>query len=134
VISDQDREPALERAMPADAVPGSTIPEDSDAEVLLRDGSWVWCRVIGQRKDRHGRWAVGIRWYASSAVGGREGWYLYDRAGIRRPEPLAFRASGRSRPYVTDQARDDLADKFRIVPVQAVAPVFRHDMGAVAGQ
>ena len=47
--------------MPADAVPGSTIPEDSEAEILLRDGTWVWAQVIGQRKDRHGRWCVGIR-------------------------------------------------------------------------
>lgn len=86
MISDPDREPVLERAMPADAVPGSTIPEDTDAEVLLRDGSWVWCRVIGQRKDRHGRWCIGIRWYASSAVGGREGWYLQDPSAIRRPK------------------------------------------------
>ena len=35
--------------MPADAVPGSTIPEDSEAEILLRDGTWVWAQVIGQR-------------------------------------------------------------------------------------
>ena len=81
----QSREPVLERCMPADAVAGSTVPEDTDAEILLRDGSWVWCRVIGQRRDRHGRWCVGIRWYASSAVGGREGWFLFDPAGIRRP-------------------------------------------------
>ena len=45
--------------MPADAVPGSTIPEDSEAEILLRDGTWVWAQVIGQRKDRHNRWCVG---------------------------------------------------------------------------
>jgi hypothetical protein len=83
--SDPAREPALERAMPADAVPGSTIPEDSDAEVLLQDGSWTWCRVIGQRRDRHGRWCVGLRWYASPSIGGREGWYLLDRTRIRRP-------------------------------------------------
>ena len=73
--------------MPADAVPGSTIPEDSEAEILLRDGTWAWAQVIGQRKDRHGRWCVGLRWYASPAVGGREGWYLYDSAFIRRPNP-----------------------------------------------
>jgi hypothetical protein len=24
--------------------------------MLLRDGTWVWCQVIGQRQDRHGRW------------------------------------------------------------------------------
>jgi hypothetical protein len=71
--------------MPADAVPGSTIPEDSEAEILLQDGTWAWAQVTGQRKDRHGRWCVGFRWYASPAVGGREGWYLYDPAFIRRP-------------------------------------------------
>src|SRR3984957_10970599 len=83
--SDPAREPTLERAMPADAVPGSTIPEDTEAEVLLQDGTWAWAQVTGQRKDRHGRWCVGLRWYASPAVGGREGWYLYNPAFIRRP-------------------------------------------------
>jgi hypothetical protein len=83
--ADPAREPALERAMPADAVPGSTIPEDTEAEILLQDGTWAWAQVTGQRKDRHGRWCVGLRWYASPAVGGREGWYLYDPAFIRRP-------------------------------------------------
>jgi hypothetical protein len=82
---DISREPALERAMPADAVPGSTRPEDSEAEVLLRDGTWAWCQVIGQRQDRHGRWCVGIRWYASPTIGGREGWFLFHPARIRRP-------------------------------------------------
>jgi hypothetical protein len=85
VTSDPAREPALERAMPADAVPGSTIPEDTEAEILLQDGTWAWAQVTGQRKDRHGRWCVGLRWYASPAVGGREGWYLYDSRLIRRP-------------------------------------------------
>jgi hypothetical protein len=47
--------------MPADAVPGLTIPEDTDAEILLGDGSWVWAQVIGQRKDRYGRWCIGLR-------------------------------------------------------------------------
>ena len=87
VASDPAREPVLERAMPADAVPGSTIPEDTEAEVLLQDGTWAWAQVTGQRKDRHGRWCVGLRWYASPAVGGREGWYLYDPRLIRRPNP-----------------------------------------------
>jgi hypothetical protein len=81
-----DESRALERAMPADAVPGSTIPEDTDAEVQLRDGGgWVWAQVIGQRQDRHGRWCIGLRWYASPSIGGREGWYLYDPQFIRRP-------------------------------------------------
>jgi hypothetical protein len=53
--------------------------------VLLCDGTWTWARVIGQRKDRHGRWCIGLRWYASPAVGGREGWFLLDTSKIRRP-------------------------------------------------
>jgi hypothetical protein len=40
------REPTLSRALPADALPGSGLPEDTDAEVQLRDGSWVHCQVI----------------------------------------------------------------------------------------
>jgi hypothetical protein len=87
-VSDPGREPMLERAMRADAVPGSTIPENTEAEIHLRDGSWVWCQVIGQRKDRQGRWCVGLRWYASPSVGGREGWYLLDRSRIRRLSAL----------------------------------------------
>lgn len=55
---DERREPAMERAMPADAVPGSTIAQDEDAEILLRDGTWVWAQVIGQRCDRVGRWCI----------------------------------------------------------------------------
>jgi hypothetical protein len=54
-VSDPSRGPMLERAHPADVVPGQTIPEDSQAEILLRDGTWAWCRVMGQRKDRLGR-------------------------------------------------------------------------------
>src|SRR5580693_2912205 len=77
----------LDRAMPAEAVPGSTIPEDTEAEIQLRDGTWVWAQVIGQRKDRQGRWCVGLRWYASPSVGGREGWYLLDSRYIHRPNP-----------------------------------------------
>jgi len=86
--------------MPADAVPGSTIPEDSEAEILLRDGTWAWAQVIGQRKDRHDRWCVGIRWYASPAVGGREGWSLYAPRLTRRP-PLTRAAVSAGRPAAT---------------------------------
>jgi hypothetical protein len=96
VFADSSREPALERAMPGDAVTGSTIPEDSEAEILLRDGTWVWAQVIGQRRDRHGRWCVGVRWYASPTVGCREGWYLYDPRLIRRP-PLTLTAAEAAR-------------------------------------
>src|SRR6202044_2312681 len=105
VFGDPSREPRLERAMPADAVPGSTIPEDSEAEILLRDGTWVWAQVIGQRKDRHGRWCVGIRWYASPTVGGREGWYLYDPRLIRRP-PLTRAVVSAGRPAAAARGPD----------------------------
>jgi hypothetical protein len=84
---DPSRLPALKRAMPADAVPSSTIPEDGEAEVQLNDGSWAWCQVIGQRKDRKGRWCIGIRYYPSSAIGGYEGWYVLDAGKIRRLRP-----------------------------------------------
>ena len=70
--------------MPADAVPGSTIPENTEAEVQLRDGSWAWARVIGQRKDRHGRWCIGLRWYASPSVAAGKDGSLLDPAKIRR--------------------------------------------------
>jgi hypothetical protein len=48
----------------------------------------VWAQVIGQRRDRHGRWCVGLRWYASPGIGGREGWFLYHPAKLRRPHGL----------------------------------------------
>jgi hypothetical protein len=41
--------------------------------------------VIGQRKDRHGRWCVGIRYYPNATIGESGGWYLLDRSKIRRP-------------------------------------------------
>jgi hypothetical protein len=74
--------------MPADVGPGPTFFEKTDAEVLLRDGSWVWCRVIGQRQDRHGRWCVGIRYYPNATIGESGGWYLYDAQRIRRVQGL----------------------------------------------
>jgi hypothetical protein len=95
--TDHPREPALERAMPADVGRSSTIFEDTDAEVMLRDGSWVWCQVIGQRKDRHGRWCVGIRYYPNATIGESGGWYLYDPQRIRRIQGLPP-VSARVRP------------------------------------
>jgi hypothetical protein len=74
--------------MPADVGPGPVFFEHTDAEVLLNDGSWVWCLVIGQRKDRHGRWCVGIRYYPNAAIGESGGWYLFDSRHIRRIRDL----------------------------------------------
>ena len=82
--SDPAREPMLKRTHPGDALDGSTIPEDTNAEILLHDGSWAWCRVIGQRKDRLGRWCVGIRWYPNATIGESGDWYIYEPGFIRR--------------------------------------------------
>jgi hypothetical protein len=76
--------------MPADVGPDPTLFEDTDAEVMLRDGSWVWCQIIGQRKDRHGRWCVGIRYYPNATIGESGGWYLYDPRRIRSAQGLLF--------------------------------------------
>lgn len=75
-------EPALERADPAWAVPGSTIPEHTEAEVLCSDGTWAGVTVTGQRRDTQGRWCIGLRWYAGPVVGGREGWFIHDAERI----------------------------------------------------
>ena len=104
-LSDPSREPMLERAMPADAVPGSTIPERTEAQVQLRDGSWIWCEVIGQRKDRQGRWCIGLRWYASPSAGGREGWYLLDGSRIRRFSTLTSDRRTATEPPSVDSRR-----------------------------
>ena len=81
---DPSREPMLTPADPALAVEGSTVLERSEAEIQLQDGSWVGAQVIGQRQDARGHWCIGLRWYASATVGGREGWFLLDEARIRR--------------------------------------------------
>jgi len=47
--------------MPADAVPDSTMAEDTEAEVLLQDRTWIWCQVIGSVKTGTAVGAAGIR-------------------------------------------------------------------------
>lgn len=79
-------EPALERADPALAVPGSTVPEHTPAEVLMDDRTWAAATVIGQRRDARGRWCIGLQWHASARIGGREGWFVYDARRVRRVE------------------------------------------------
>jgi hypothetical protein len=77
--------------MPADVGSSPTIFTDTDAEVMLRDGSWTWCQIIGQRTDRHGRWCLEIRYYPSATIGESGGWYLYDPQLIRRTRGLGIR-------------------------------------------
>jgi hypothetical protein len=82
---EEHRQPRLDRAMPADNDPAAEhFPEDTQAEVQLRDGSWVWCNVRAQRKDKHGRWCIEIRYYVSSSFGEGGGWYRFDRRYLRR--------------------------------------------------
>lgn len=77
-------EPMLEQAMPSEALPGSSIDADAAAEIRLRDGVWVYARVVGQRRDMRGRWCVHLRWIAGLLIGNREGVFLYDPEYIRR--------------------------------------------------
>jgi len=42
----EDREPKLEWAMPADIGEGPRYLENTQADVQLRDGSWVWCNPL----------------------------------------------------------------------------------------
>jgi len=83
--SDPSREPVLARADPADAIPGSTVPEFTTALMELRDGSWIEVAVTGQRFGRSGRRHVGLRWFTGPGTAGREGWFILDRAHLRRP-------------------------------------------------
>lgn len=66
-------------------------PPARPAQVLLQDGSWAWAQMIGRRQDRRGRWCIGIRWYASPSIVGRESWYPYRADAVRRPDSLSGR-------------------------------------------
>lgn len=79
-------EPALERAHPSLAVPGSVTLTRAEVEVLAVDVTWIGATVIGKRRDARGRWCLGLRWYASISIGSREGWFLYD---ARRVWPIS---------------------------------------------
>ena len=81
--AEENRQPMLERALPGDVGESKMILENTEAEVQLRDGSWVYCRVTGQRKDGYGRWCVQIRYFVSSSFG-EGGVCLLDRRYIRR--------------------------------------------------
>jgi hypothetical protein len=99
------REPVLARAHPADAVPGSSIDADVDVEVELQDGTWVPGWVTVQRRDRHGRWCVGVQWHASTEIAGRYGVFLYDPAHIKRARlERAARREGAARMAVFTSA------------------------------
>ena len=77
-----DRSSEIERAMPADVVPGSFLPAESDALVRLRDGTWLSMAVLGWRRDTAGRWCVQLRWHMMG-VSTVENWFGYDPALVR---------------------------------------------------
>lgn len=57
--------PALERALPCDAAPGSSrVPERPEPlEVLFGDGAWHLVSVRAWRRDRYGRDVVQVEWH-----------------------------------------------------------------------
>ena len=75
--------PALERAMPGDAAPGSwRPPRDRTALVRLSDGTWAELDIRGWRKDAQGRWCVELRWY-QTGVSETSDWYVHDPMWIK---------------------------------------------------
>jgi hypothetical protein len=78
------REPALDRVVPGALLMDTVIDVDARVEVQMRDGSRVHARVTSQVRDRSGRWCVHLRWQASTVTGGREDWFVFDPAHIRR--------------------------------------------------
>lgn len=75
--------PALERAMPSDAVPGSAVvcsPPDR-LEVLFGDGSWHPVSVRARRRDRCGREVVQIEFCAEGSTWGEA--YLFNAERMR---------------------------------------------------
>jgi hypothetical protein len=79
------REPVLEPTHPSDSPPaGSVTFEDTEAEILLKDGTWEGCTVVAQRVSLSGQRQVEIRYYPSPSFGEGGGWYVLDRRYIRR--------------------------------------------------
>ena len=75
--------PALERALPADAVPGSSVtcsPPDR-LLVLFGDGLWHPVSVRARWRDRHGRTVVQLEWHIEGETFGEA--YLYDAERAR---------------------------------------------------
>jgi len=76
--------PALRRAPPSTAIPGTTIKVDHAVrQVLMTDGSWQHCEILAQTRDRHHGWRVLILWYTPSTQ--REDWLIYEAGKIREP-------------------------------------------------
>ena len=118
------REPALEPALPSDAVPGSVIDADADVEIRLRDGSWTAARVLVQRQDRYGRWCVGLHWEAGGV--GRDGMFVHDpahirRAGLEKQRGEQFRDNGR----FADRVGQPLPSASPVLLCGFVAPLVR---------
>ncbi len=75
--------PALDRAMPADDVPGTArVPEWPERWlVLFGSGEWHPVRVRAWWTDRHGRRVVQVEWHADGSTW--EGSYLADPDRMR---------------------------------------------------
>lgn len=75
--------PELERALPADDVPGtSRIPEWPELySVLFGDGEWHPVHVRSWSRDRQRRTVIGVEWHIGGETWGES--YLYDTAKVR---------------------------------------------------
>jgi hypothetical protein len=75
--------PALERALPGQAISGSwQAPRDTSALVLLTDGTWAEVDVRGWRKDTQGRWCIELRWY-ETGVSEMSDWYVFNPTWVK---------------------------------------------------
>jgi hypothetical protein len=76
--------PALERAMPADDVPGGQYRADRRTWlVLFGDGDWHPVTVKAWRADRRGREVVDIEFWDAAELATRTGSYVVDRQKVR---------------------------------------------------
>lgn len=74
--------PALDRAMPADDVPGTMRDDGTLWDFLFGDGDYHPVTVRAWRTDRLGRDVIDIEWHAAGATWGES--YRVDRSKIRR--------------------------------------------------
>lgn len=78
--------PALERALPADAVPGSAVVLEQPEPwlVLFGSGEWRTVHVRQRSRDRSGREVIGVEFYIDG--GAWSGSYVADPEKMQETE------------------------------------------------